>query len=135
MFFLDIHEYFFTVNGTSTVSVLLIDYSSCYHPGMKLNYHPNASKSDIGDKEILVYNELYKPYRVVTSNTTKVGIDNITTERNDSFLIVRFYGISAVANGRVFCIHQICGAAQYLRENEHKFKLILGKKRCVPVII
>ena len=133
MFFLDIHEHFFTVNGTSTVTVQLIDYSSCSHPSMKLNYYPNTSKSN--DKEILVYNELYKPYKVVRSDTTKVGIDNITIERNNSFLIVRFYGISAVANRGVFCIHQICGVTQFFHENKHWFKFILGKKRCMPVII
>ena len=92
---------------------------------MKLNYYPNASKID--DKEVLLYNELYKPYKLVTSDTTKAGIDNIRIERNDSFLIVRFIGISALANGGVFCIHQICGVTQFFHENEHWFKFILGK--------
>ena len=119
----DIHRYFFTVNATITVSVLSIDYSSCTHPGMKLNYYPYTSKSD--GVEVLVYNELYMPYKLVTSDATKVGIDKIRIERNNSFLIVRFYGISALAIGGVFCIHQICGVTQFFHENEHWFKFIL----------
>ena len=99
----------------------------CTNPGMKLSYYPDSSKTDgVGE---LVYNELYLPYKFVRSNTKKFGINNITTERNDSFFMVRFIGISALANGGVFSIHQICGVTQFVHENEYWFKFLLGKKR------
>jgi hypothetical protein len=62
-------------------------------------------------------------------STTKYGIRNVMSRRNQSSICIIFNGLSAEANGRVFSIHQICGVTKLHFEDEYKFKFILGKKR------
>ena len=64
-------------------------------------------------------------------NTTKYGINSVTSERNDSSLCVRFMKMSVDANGLIFSLDQRCGISKLALETTFYFKFILGKKRCI----
>ena len=77
----------------------------------------------------LLYNKLYDPDRLAArENTTEYGIGNITSERNDSHLCLHFMGMSRLANGQVFSVHQVCGVTQLHLEKKNRFIFTLGEK-------
>ncbi len=79
----------------------------------------------------LLYNKLYDPDRLAArENTTEYGIGNVTSERNDSHLCLHFVGMSRLANGQVFSVHQICGvfAEEIKLEKKYPFIFTLGEK-------